>query len=97
MWKPLGMSDTHFVIPADKTRRYAKALPVDPDTGRPQTLRALTEPTKFECGGGCVASTASDYLRFALDAGEQGQLRRPARARPQDGRVHDRRTISRPT
>jgi CubicO group peptidase (beta-lactamase class C family) len=66
VWKPLGMADTHFLIPADKAARYAKPLPTDPDSGRPQTMRALTQPAKFECGGGCAASTASDYLRFAL-------------------------------
>jgi len=66
VWKPLGMQDTHFVIPPDKVTRYAKALPIDPDTKRPQSLRSLTEPTKFECGGGCTASTANDYMRFAL-------------------------------
>jgi CubicO group peptidase (beta-lactamase class C family) len=61
VWKPLGMVDTHFLIPADKAARYAKALAVDPDTGRPQTLAALTQKTKFESGGGGAASTASDY------------------------------------
>jgi CubicO group peptidase (beta-lactamase class C family) len=30
VWKPLGMVDTHFLIPADKAARYAKALAVDP-------------------------------------------------------------------
>ncbi len=66
VWKPLGMDDTHFVVPAEKTGRYAKALPVDPSTGQPQSMRPLTEPGKFDCGGGCMASTASDYMRFAL-------------------------------
>jgi len=64
--RPLGMVDTGFLIPADKAARYAKALPNDPDSGRPQSLRPLTQPVKFECGGGCAASTASDYMRFAL-------------------------------
>jgi CubicO group peptidase (beta-lactamase class C family) len=72
VWNPLGMHDTHFVVPADKLNRYAKALPVDPETGQPQSLRPLTQPTKFECGGGCVASTASDYLRFALMLANKG-------------------------
>ena len=54
VWKPLGMTDTHFVIPEDKVVRYAKALPIDPDTGKPQSLRSFTQPTKFECGGGCT-------------------------------------------
>jgi CubicO group peptidase (beta-lactamase class C family) len=74
VWKPLGMVDTHFVIPADKAGRYAKALPVDPETGQPQSLRSLTEPTKFACGGGCTASTASDYMRFALMLANKGSF-----------------------
>ncbi len=72
VWKPLGMNDTHFVIPADKVARYAKALPIDPVTGKPQSLRSLTEPATFECGGGCTASTANDYLRFALMLANKG-------------------------
>ncbi len=72
VWKPLGMNDTHFVIPSDKVARYAKALPIDPETSRPQSLRSFTEPTKFECGGGCAVSTASDYLRFALMLANKG-------------------------
>lgn len=72
VWKPLGMTDTQFVIPANKIDRYAKALPIDPDTGKPQSLRAMIQPTKFECGGGCTSSTASDYLRFALMLANRG-------------------------
>ena len=83
--KPLGMADTHFLIPADKAARYAKALPNDPDTGQPQSLMALTQPRKFECGGGCAASTASDYLRFALMLMNKGQHR--------DARVLARKTV----
>lgn len=66
LWKPLGMADTGFVIPAANAGRYARALPTDPETGQPQTVgpNAL-QPTKFECGGGCAVSTAGDYLRFA--------------------------------
>jgi CubicO group peptidase (beta-lactamase class C family) len=66
VWQPLGMADTGFVIPPDKAARYATALPNDPDTGKPQSMTPLTQKPKFECGGGCAASTASDYLRFAL-------------------------------
>lgn len=73
VWQPLGMVDTGFVIPADKTARYAKALPVDPESGSKQQLRALTEPGKFECGGGCTASTASDYMRFATMLANKGR------------------------
>jgi CubicO group peptidase (beta-lactamase class C family) len=79
IFKPLGMTDTLFNIPADKAARYAKALPNDPETGRPQSVApVLTEPLKFECGGGCLASTASDYMRFALmllNKGAYGEAR----------------------
>jgi CubicO group peptidase (beta-lactamase class C family) len=67
LFRPLGMHDTGFAVPAAKAARYARALPTDPETGKPQAVTPdLTKPLKFECGGGCLASTASDYLRFAL-------------------------------
>lgn len=67
LFTPLGMTDTGFSISPDKAARYAKPLPNDPDTGKPQARTPeLTQPLKFECGGGCAASTASDYLRFAM-------------------------------
>jgi CubicO group peptidase (beta-lactamase class C family) len=67
LFAPLGMTDTGFAVSADKAARYAKPLPADPDTGKPQARSPeLTQPIKFDCGGGCAASTASDYLRFAL-------------------------------
>jgi CubicO group peptidase (beta-lactamase class C family) len=67
LFKPLGMVDTGFVIAPEKASRYAKALPTDPDTGQPQRVEPnALQATKFECGGGCAVSTASDYLRFAL-------------------------------
>jgi CubicO group peptidase (beta-lactamase class C family) len=66
VFTPLGMTDTGFFIPSDKAARYAKALPTDPETGKPQTVEPnATQPLKFECGGGCAVSTAADYLRFA--------------------------------
>jgi CubicO group peptidase (beta-lactamase class C family) len=78
LWKPLGMVDTGFAVPPEKAKRYAKALPNDPDTGKPQTFPDRTRPVKFECGGGCVASTAADYVRFAqmlLNRGKLGDVR----------------------
>ena len=79
VWKPLGMTDTAFFIPPEKAARYAKTLPTDPDTGKPQANSPdLTKPLKFECGGGCLSSTASDYMRFALmllNKGAYGETR----------------------
>jgi CubicO group peptidase (beta-lactamase class C family) len=74
VWQPLGMVDTSFFPAPDKKTRYAKALPVDPITGQPQSNPAADIPKKFECGGGCAASTASDYLRFALMLMNGGKL-----------------------
>jgi CubicO group peptidase (beta-lactamase class C family) len=79
LFKPLGMTDTVFSISGDRVARYAKPLPVDLDTGKPQSRSPeLTQPLKFECGGGCAASTASDYLRFAMmlmNGGRAGEAR----------------------
>jgi CubicO group peptidase (beta-lactamase class C family) len=77
--KPLGMTDTAFHIPPEKAARYAKALSTDPDTGLAQTISpVLTQPLKFECGGGCLSSTVGDYMRFALallNKGAYGETR----------------------
>jgi CubicO group peptidase (beta-lactamase class C family) len=79
LFTPLGMTDTSFSISADQAARYAKPLPIDPDTGKPQARSPeLTQPLKFECGGGCAASTAPDYLRFAMmlmNSGQNGEAR----------------------
>ena len=75
LFGPLGMTDTGFSISPEKAARYAKPLPVDPDTGKPQARAPeLTQPLKFACGGGCAASTASDYLRFATMLMNRGRM-----------------------
>src|SRR5205085_12667842 len=79
LFAPLGMTDTVFAMPADKAERYAKPLATDPDTGNAQARSPdLTKQLAFECGGGCAASTASDYLRFAMmlmNRGRAGEAR----------------------
>ena len=72
--KPLAMIDTGFIVPPEKVSRYAKALPNDPDTGKPQSVGDATKPTKFECGGACAVSTASDYIRFTQMLLNRGKL-----------------------
>lgn len=74
LFRPLGMRDTAFTVPADKVPRYAKALPRDPVNGEAQQLRDGTVPHKFDCGGGCAVSTAADYLRFAQMLANGGEL-----------------------
>jgi CubicO group peptidase (beta-lactamase class C family) len=78
VFQPMGMSDTTFQVSHEKAARYAKPLPTDPLTGKPQAILDLTQPLKFECGGGCAASTAGDYIRFAqmlLNGGALGGRR----------------------
>jgi CubicO group peptidase (beta-lactamase class C family) len=79
LFGPLGMRDTGFSISPDQAARYAKPLAADPDTGKPQARSPeLTQPLRFDCGGGCAASTASDYLRFAMmlmNGGRSGESR----------------------
>ena len=75
LFQPLGMVDTGFAVPPEKAARYARPLPSEPDTGKPQTRSPeLTQPLRFECGGGCAASTASDYMRFALMLMNKGKF-----------------------
>ena len=74
IFRPLGMTDTTFVVPADKAKRIAKAFKIDPENGQPQSVPDRSQPLKFECGGGCLASTAGDYLRFAQMLLNGGQL-----------------------
>ena len=74
VFKPLGMVDSGFIVPPEKLKRYAKALPIDPETGKPQTVLDSTMPLKFECGGGCAVSTAADYIRFAQMLQNRGSL-----------------------
>lgn len=78
LFEPLCMNDTAFAVPPEHLERYAKALPIDPLTREPQTLRDGTKLHKFDCGGGCAVSTALDYLRFGqmlLNRGELGGVR----------------------
>jgi CubicO group peptidase (beta-lactamase class C family) len=70
---PLGMHDTHFVVPNDTRDRRAALTGFD-EAGRLTTLavapggHALAErpdSMTFEAGGGGLWSTADDYLAFA--------------------------------
>jgi CubicO group peptidase (beta-lactamase class C family) len=59
LFKPLGMVDTGFFVPADKLSRLVDPIP----KGRPP-LWDIGKPTSLFSGGGGLASTAPDYLRF---------------------------------
>ncbi|MGI9627307.1 MAG: serine hydrolase domain-containing protein [Longimicrobiales bacterium] len=77
---PLGMSDTHFYLPADKTDRLSAVYSADagglelaPDPGGMVGQGAYEEgPRKSFSGGAGLLSTATDYARFLqmmLDGG----------------------------
>jgi CubicO group peptidase (beta-lactamase class C family) len=74
VWKPLRMVDTAFIVSPQNAKRYARTLPIDPETGKPQQSIDRTKPSKFDCGGGCAVSTASDYLRFGQMLLNRGRL-----------------------
>ena len=59
LFKPLGMVDTGFFVPPDKLSRL-----VDPIPGGRPPLWDISKPTSLFSGGGGLASTAPDYLRF---------------------------------
>jgi len=78
LFRPLGMVDTSFQVPPEKVPRLARPLIRDPDTGEAQSVPDRAEALRFECGGGGLASTTLDYLRFAqmlLAGGVLGETR----------------------
>jgi CubicO group peptidase (beta-lactamase class C family) len=73
VWQPLGMKDATFQVTEAQRPRLARAFPNDPLTGKPQAIKLLDTPTKFDCAGGCAFATVGDYLRFGqmlLNGGE---------------------------
>ena len=82
IFEPLGMTDTAFVVPAEKVDRFAACYRRDSGkrlvlTDDPQVSGYRTEPS-FLSGGGGLVSTTADYLRFCqmlLGGGELDGVR----------------------
>jgi CubicO group peptidase (beta-lactamase class C family) len=74
LWSKLKMRDTTFRLAHLDVTRLAHPLPIDPLTGKTQSIPNLTQPLQFDCGGGCAFSTAGDYLRFGQMLLNLGQL-----------------------
>ncbi len=74
IFRPLGMKDTAFHVPAKKVDRFAVCysfgLSVSDD---PAKSRYLKKPA-MRSGGGGLVSTAPDYLRFCQMLLNKGQL-----------------------
>jgi len=89
VFKPLGMKDTYFFLPADKVSRLAAAYAYYPDKG----LQVIPEgkvmkdgefsyssdypyrgPRTYFSGGGGLCTTAEDYYRFCQMMLSNGKL-----------------------
>ncbi len=74
---PLGMVDTAFSAAGDRAARVAEPQ-LDKATGKKPPMRNLSRDNRWHSGGGGLASTASDYLRFCqmlLNGGELDGVR----------------------
>ena len=79
IFRPLGMKDTGFHVPAAKMDRfslvYGRGLKVvsapQPGTSGPF---GFAKPPKFLSAGGGLVSTAADYMRFCLMLSGKGTL-----------------------
>jgi CubicO group peptidase (beta-lactamase class C family) len=74
---PLGMADTGFAATGDKAARVAEP-PVDKATGKKPPMRNLAKESRWHSGGGGLAGTAADYMRFCqmlLNGGELDGVR----------------------
>ncbi|MEU4285277.1 serine hydrolase domain-containing protein [Nocardiopsis dassonvillei] len=89
VFEPLGMGDTGFHVPADKTDRLPPLYAPDPQTGEfhvwdPAEGGRHSQPPAFQGGGGGLVSTVDDYhayFRMLLNQGMHGSeriLSRPA-------------------
>ncbi|MGQ3015678.1 serine hydrolase domain-containing protein [Phenylobacterium sp.] len=64
---PLGMTDTAFHVPPEKSERAAKLYRINPETDSMEEVAFpyYPAPPVFAAGGGGLVSTADDYLKFA--------------------------------
>jgi CubicO group peptidase (beta-lactamase class C family) len=68
IFKPLGMTDTGFYVPADKLKRLAEFYDYDKD-GKLEVYKGwlnhdFSAKPALSSGGGGLVSTAADYMRF---------------------------------
>ena len=64
LFKPLGMKDSGFWVPAGKLPRVAETLEKDRFAGRGFPLIDVSSQPKNDSGGAGGVSSAADYLRF---------------------------------
>ncbi len=81
IFDPLGMLDTHFHVPADKLKRFAKLYQHRPSDGSFREYEGapnipaqdFTKPANAPSGGGGLVSTIGDYWQFAKMLLQRGQ------------------------
>src|SRR2546427_3957036 len=64
LFKPLGMKDSGFWVPAAKMPGLAESLEKDRFAGRPFPLIDVPAPPKNDSSGAGGVSNAAAYLRF---------------------------------
>jgi CubicO group peptidase (beta-lactamase class C family) len=77
LFDPLGMTDTAFWVPADKTSRIAEAYDADPlkaDMLKAYRIAADPSGKSYFKGGAGLVGTAEDYLKFAQMMVNGGEL-----------------------
>jgi CubicO group peptidase (beta-lactamase class C family) len=83
IFEPLGMSDTYFFLPREKTSRLAKVyMPKEGQPLKPAPVTGTIEsqghyvdgPRKSFSGGAGLLSTAKDYYLFLRMIGNGGEL-----------------------
>lgn len=76
IFKPLGMSDTDFYVPAEKRGRAAVVYRMNNEKNvlEPVPFKQYDSAPNFCGGGGGLISTADDYLKFARMMLNKGEL-----------------------
>ncbi len=78
IFEPLGMVDSFFTVPADRTDRLADAWRLEEAGGLALSDRgarsAWSRPLRFRSGGGGLVSSTADYHRFARMLLRGGEL-----------------------
>lgn len=77
IYKPLGMKDSGFYVPADKQNRFATLYRSDEKgnvVAAPVFHREFNEKPAAPSGGGGSVTTAEDYFRFASMLANGGEL-----------------------
>jgi CubicO group peptidase (beta-lactamase class C family) len=80
IFKPLGMKDSGFYVPADKLSRFSALYTTGPngelvqDNNSGRVARDFTTEPTMPSGGGGMVSTGMDYYRFAQMMADGGEL-----------------------